>query len=789
MSVQRFMTKAQTLAFLSDKLTKSRVLPLFLVRYEEFRKAPEESARAVRTFFARWGSRVIVRSSSVQEDSEQESNAGRFESVTDVDVRDKDALVHAIRQVFASYQNENPEEEVLIQPMLTGVAWSGVAFTCDIYTGAPYFTINYAKGQDTAAVTSGRTNRLKTMIVFKGHPEFVEDPLIQRLIGALFELERVLGSPALDVEFAFTEDETLYVLQARPIVAGKKNFVSADNLEQPLLSLYKKIEKLTRPHPFLMGGNTCFGVMPDWNPAEILGIRPKKLAISLYKELVTDSIWAHQRSDYGYLDLTMHPLMVSFCGIPYIDTRVTFNSFIPRDLNEHIAEKLADYYIDTLRRYPVYHDKIEFEIVFSCYYIGLQKDLKKLLKHGFNENELKRIEFSLLNLTNRIIHPETGLYKQDIQKASGLPDQYETIMNSGISVIDKIYWLLECCKKYGTLPFAGVARAGFIAVQFLRSFVSSGLITQMEYDGFMRSLNTVAKQMSRDREKLQSGQMSREAFLERYGHIRPGTYDILSARYDENPDYYFAPRETEGRQEPESDQPDCFSPERMARIDRELEENGLMVSAEELLRFIRESIEARESVKFLFTKCVSEILRLIRDLGERNHIPLEDMAHLDIGVIRQLYVDLYYGKLNGVLRGNIEMNKRQYECAKLIKLPGVIVRPEDVYCFTLLEDEPNFVTLNQVRGEVVKEEKIAGSEVAGKIVFIRSADPGYDFLFAKKIGGLVTQFGGANSHMTIRCAELGVPAIIGAGEKNYTEWENARVLTIDCGGKQVIVEE
>ena len=159
--------------------------------------------------------------------------------------------------------------------------------------------------------------------------------MIQRLIGALFELERVLGSPALDVEFAFTEDETLYVLQA-------------DNLEQPLLSLYKKIEKLTRPHPFLMGGNTCFGVMPDWNPAEILGIRPKKLAISLYKELVTDSIWAHQRSDYGYLDLTMHPLMVSFCGIPYIDTRVTFNSFIPRDLNEHIAEKLADYYIDTL---------------------------------------------------------------------------------------------------------------------------------------------------------------------------------------------------------------------------------------------------------------------------------------------------------------------------------------------------------------------------------------------------------------------------------------------------------
>lgn len=34
--------------------------------------------------------------------------------------------------------------------------------------------------------------------------------------------------------------------------------------------------------------------------------------------------------------------------------------------------------------------------------------------------------------------------------------------------IEKIYWLLEDCKRYGTLPFAGVARVAFIAVQILR---------------------------------------------------------------------------------------------------------------------------------------------------------------------------------------------------------------------------------------------------------------------------------------------------------------------------------
>ena len=77
-------------------------------------------------------------------------------------------------------------------------------------------------------------------------------------------------------------------------------------------------------------------------------------------------------------------------------------------------------------------------------------------------------------------------------------------------------------------------------------------------------------------------------------------------------------------------------------------------------------------------------------------------------------------------------------------------------------------------------------EVEGKIVFVQSADPGYDFLFSKRIGGLITQFGGANSHMAIRCAELGIPAVIGVGEKNYTVWSRYSKITLDCLKKQVI---
>ena len=48
-------------------------------------------------------------------------------------------------------------------------------------------------------------------------------------------------------------------------------------------------------------------------------------------------------------------------------------------------------------------------------------------------------------------------------------------------------------------------------------------------------------------------------------------------------------------------------------------------------------------------------------------------------------------------------------------------------------------------------------DFSNKIIFIENADPGYDWLFGLGISGLVTKYGGANSHMAIRCAEFSLP--------------------------------
>jgi hypothetical protein len=56
-------------------------------------------------------------------------------------------------------------------------------------------------------------------------------------------------------------------------------------LSKNLKKLEKKIKKLNTSHPNLLGNKTFFSVMTDWNPAEIIGLRPKRLALSLYKRV------------------------------------------------------------------------------------------------------------------------------------------------------------------------------------------------------------------------------------------------------------------------------------------------------------------------------------------------------------------------------------------------------------------------------------------------------------------------------------------------------------------------
>ena len=522
------------------------------------------------------------------------------------------------------------------------------------------------------------------------------------------------------------------------------------------------------------GSRAIFGVMPDWNPAEIIGIRPKPLALSLYRELVTDSIWAYQRHNYGYRNLRGFPLMPHFFGLPYIDVRLSFNSFIPADLEEGLAGRLVDHYIDRLLAQPTLHDKVEFEIVFSCYTLDLPERLERLAGAGFSNTERATIAESLRRLTNRIIHPKEGLWRQDAAKLDTLNARREELLCSDADSLERIYLLLEDTKRYGTLPFAGLARAGFVAVQMLRSLVNVGLFSLAEHSAFFAGVSTVSRQLARDRATL-----NRTTFLARYGHLRPGTYDILSPRYDEAPELYFDWNQQLPTPEPVT--PFSITLPQMREVVRLLEAHGLQPDPIGLFDFLQAGIELRELSKFHFTRNLSDVLALITAYGSRFGFSPEDMAYCDIAVFKELYVAA--ASPAALLASSIEQGKARYNETLSLSLASLIASPDDVWGFEWPETAPNFITQKQVTAFVVGCDR--RESLAGAIVCIPNADPGFDWLFSYPIAGLITAWGGANSHMAIRAGELNLPAIIGAGEVLYRRWSAASRLHIDCAGRRV----
>lgn len=770
----KFATKAETLERLTGVLSSASVLPLLRFSTADWRTKRNSVLGSIRS--GGWSAKaVIVRSSALAEDGNASSHAGRYLSVPDV--LGEQAIIAAVERVIGSYSDRPDEgDQVFLQPMLTGVRLAGVAFSAEPSSGAPYFVINYdSQSGTTSSVTKGDGTTLKACYVCRERPESAATP-IDRIVALVRELEALFENDRLDVEFALANDGTLYCLQVRPLAGARRSGITPELHSRALRNIHRALKERSAPHPYLHGSRSILGVMPDWNPAEIIGVRPRPLALSLYKDLVTDSIWAYQRDNYGYRNLRSFPLMASLNGLPYVDVRVDFNSFVPKDVSSELADKLVNYYIDRLAEMPSHHDKVEFEIVFSCYTLDLPRRLAPLHAHGLAPKECAALEESLRKLTNNIIHGETGLWLKDLDRIAHLEQAHRTVLGSDLDPVSKVYWLLEDCKRYGTLPFAGLARAAFIAVQLLRSLVTVGILSEGDYESFMSSLDTVSSRMARDFNRL-----TKSAFLEIYGHLRPGTYDLLSARYDEDPDRYFDWSSQNGAQ-PAKRPPFALSLDQLRAAERALRAHRLDHDVLGLFEFIRRAIEGREHAKFVFTRSLSDALSILESLGRDCGLSREDMSFTDITAVRGLYAGS--GDVGDILRASAASGREGYELTQSVILPPLLTDPSQVWTFEMPPSSPNFITLKRVTAQTVRFEDDS-DDLRQKIVFLQSADPGYDWVFSRNIAGFVTMYGGANSHMAIRAGELGIPAVIGAGEVLYGRWSSHRTVELDCSSRQV----
>ena len=128
--------------------------------------------------------------------------------------------------------------------------------------------------------------------------------------------------------------------------------------------------------------------MTDWNPAEMIGSHPRPLAYSVYDYLIMDKTWRNARGSIGYNNPKSTKLMVNLLGHAFVDVRASFNNLMPSSLPNKLFEKLINFYLEKLKNNPHMHDKVEFEVLFTCLDFSFDEKMSILKENNFTSDEI-----------------------------------------------------------------------------------------------------------------------------------------------------------------------------------------------------------------------------------------------------------------------------------------------------------------------------------------------------------------------------------------------------------------
>lgn len=178
--------------------------------------------------------KLIIRSSTKLEDSEESSLAGVFESVI-VD-NDLFLICKAVKECYVSLVSDFTINYILenncIQDFWMGITvqhyiagdYSGVAFSSDVMSmNADYLTFNVCKGtcdqiveglSDNTIYTVRKDNLSYDAAVYNVSP-MLNSSIIEKISSEILLIEKIFGGYQ-DIEWTLSNEE-LYILQARPL--------------------------------------------------------------------------------------------------------------------------------------------------------------------------------------------------------------------------------------------------------------------------------------------------------------------------------------------------------------------------------------------------------------------------------------------------------------------------------------------------------------------------------------------------------------------------------------------
>ena len=687
--------------------------------------------------------KIMIRSNSSSEDKEYSSSAGKYLSIGPIETNDLETIKKSWEMVVDSYE-EQDNQSVIFQNYIENAKSVSVLTSYKVGSDSAYRTFSTYYGSETDAITSGKYSEINNFFMHRSFdilPKKYEKYNVYLKI--ITQLEDLFKNKQLDIEMVLDKNNSPQLLQVRPLMGKKLNkesiFEEKDVIDRNLKN-YKKLNKTTADR---FGTNQIYSNMSDMNPAEMIGKKPDNIAFGLYKFMFTDTTWNIQRGEFGYRKYSGGKLMELFNNVAYINVNHSLNSFLTRNLQKESCEEIINYQLNKLKENPHLHDSIEFDISRSSYVFDTVEEFSKEYKNIISPSE--------------IIKWHNDLIQIDTQNKSTL-EKNKKIILSTFSKLDKSF---EYSKKENiklirdtmALPFTHHSRLGFVYFAQLNSLLEKEVISEDQKKLLLLSVNSISTKMKADAYEVKIGKKTLEGFLDVYGHIRAGNYNLLSSNLKNN--LNFTESLINNSEQPLED--NILPKDIYTNIEEYFTINEIPLKASAWIDMFQEGISTRENSKFYYTKGIDGILN---EVGEKNTSDRELFDLLDIEFNEENTSDM---RLKNVL------------------MPDLITSNEDFYFYEEMSKNGNYIGQGTVIGDVLLIENEANrpNNLENKIVVIPAADPGWDWIFNYKIKSLVTKYGGPNSHMAIRCAEHNIPAILGVGENNFTVISNSKSLKID----------
>lgn len=760
--------------FIRGKLRFSCVLDSEIFTVEQYRRNSQAIIDKIKDKFV---GTVIVRSSAREEDRDGRTLAGHFKSVLNVNSDSASEIDAAVNTVICSYADSSEcdridAQQIFVQRQVLNadVAICGVGLSFDPRSRSPFYYINYEDSGDTVAVTSGGYSKS----VYIDRSLQIQSPW-SNLINAFKEIEEVLACKCLDVEFAVLKNGDIIIFQVRKLPRNE-DFMRGDAYVELLNDVLKSASLQ----------DEIYSDMAFWNPAEMIGCSPRPLDYSLYKKFITDRSWNLYLSRLGYATVDS-PIMTKLGNHPYVSVSKTAQALTPQNIPDALRMRLVEHYLKRLSCERHAHDKVEFELIFNCDYLGLRSDLSDDLSCGFTDTEIDDLYSALNKITVGAIVDYAGYKARDLHSVDILRERQDELRRA-VEACDSPYELVRLLDKhiselceYVAPQFAYHARCAFIARKLSISAASCGKVSEQAVYTLLSSVPTVITEFVND----MSDEGSTDEYLtEKYGHLRNSTYSILSNKYEDIKIANLrAIRKTKNRDCAYA----CDKEKIYGIIAQYLKLDKRLVN-----EFVEGATQMRELLKFVYGRSVSLVLDAVEKLGEALRLDKNVLSYIPIDEILTVRQGrTTYDEIAQSLSMCAAEQKAYFDRYSELLYPSVVASVEDFHIVKANDDRPNFVTTYVVEAEAIDfdralDEHGADIDLNGKIVITEKAEPGNDWIFSKfNIAGLIAKYGGAASHMAIRCLEQGIPAALGCGEGLYKYALSCKRLTLDCKNGQI----